>query len=86
MRSIYPQDPTPEPPRLAYRAREAATALGMSEKALWDRTSPRGDIPAVKIGSRVLYFVHQIQGWADEELARQQREAGQKAGVEGGSR
>lgn len=60
-------------PRLALRPREAAIALGMSEKCLWQKTYPRGDIPAVKIGSRVTYFSHQILGWADKELARQRQ-------------
>ena len=59
-------------PRLALRPREAAIALGMSEKSLWERTIPRGDIPAVKQGSRTCYFIHHLQAWADKELARQQ--------------
>lgn len=72
MKSIYSSNESaPEIPRLALRPRECAISLGMSEKALFDRTFPRGDIPAVKVGSRVVYFVHQIQAWADKELSRQ---------------
>ena len=66
MKNIYADNPTPELPRLALRPKEAAIALGMSEKALWARTFPRGDIPAVKLGSRVAYFPHQIREWADK--------------------
>jgi predicted DNA-binding transcriptional regulator AlpA len=84
MKSVYRDDQSAPPiPRLALRPREAAIALGMSEKAVWDRSWPRGDIPAVKLGSRVVYFVHQLQAWADKELARQQMELGQ-AEAEGG--
>ena len=50
----------------------------MSEKALFSRTFPRGDIPAVKVGSRVVYFQHQIRAWADRELVRQQAAAQQQ--------
>lgn len=84
MKCIYPDRPAPEIPRLALRPKETAIALGMSEKALWSRTYPRGDIPAVKIGSRVVYFPHQIQEWADQELAKQQA-AQQQEAEEGGS-
>jgi len=85
MKSIYPDQPAPELPRLALRPKEAATALGMSEKSLWSLTQPRGSLPCVRHGSRVCYYVHQLQAWADEELARQQRATEQQAGAEGGS-
>lgn len=83
MKSIYKDsEPAPTIPRLALRPREAAIALGMSEKALWSITAPRGSLMAVKIGSRVAYFCHHVQAWADRELARQQ--AQQPVGTEGG--
>ena len=76
MKSIYRNDEqTQNIPRISLRPKEAAIALGMSEKALWDRTSPRGDIPAVKVGSRTCYFVHQLQAWADLQLHHQQQQA-----------
>jgi hypothetical protein len=78
MKSIYTNESTPEIPRLALRPREAAIALGMSEKTLFSRKFPRGDIPAVKVGSRVAYFPHQIREWADREFARQQADGGEK--------
>lgn len=79
--NLYRNKPAPTIPPLALRPREAAIALGMSEKALFSRTFPRGDIPAVKVGSRVIYFQHQICEWADKELARQQRGT-EKGGIE----
>lgn len=75
MRSMYSDEPPREVPRLALRPREAAIALGMSEKALFSRSFSRGDIPAVKVGSRTCYFVHQLQAWADKQLASQQQAA-----------
>ena len=41
--------------KLLLSAREAAAALGICEKSLWNFSQPRGPIPSVKIGSRVLY-------------------------------
>jgi excisionase family DNA binding protein len=36
--------------RLLLSPREAAERLGISERCLWDRMSPRGSIPVVRIG------------------------------------
>jgi excisionase family DNA binding protein len=62
--------PEGAPPRMALRPIEAATALGISPRFLWDLTQ-RGEIPAVRIGSgkrrTVLYPVADLQAW----LARQ---------------
>jgi predicted DNA-binding transcriptional regulator AlpA len=77
MRTIYAKPPEPDVPRLALRPREAAVALGVSEKALWSLTSPRGSLPCVRVGSRVTYWAHQLRAWADAQLEKQQRaEAG----------
>ena len=70
MRRIYEEAPAPVLPRLALRPSEAAKALGISEKFLWSLTS-KGSLPCVRIGSRVTYFVHHIQRWADSQLAEQ---------------
>lgn len=67
--NLYREKTTDE--RIALKPREAAKMLGMSEKALWNVTLPRGNMPCVRLGSRVLYFVHQLRQWADEELTRQ---------------
>ena len=44
-------------PQLALSPRDAARALSMSEKGLWNLTKPRGPIPAAKIGRLVRYDV-----------------------------
>ena len=50
---------------LALRPREAAKALGISERMLWSLTAPRGTVPAVRIGTCVLYPVTGLQAWLD---------------------
>ena len=50
------------PPRLALRAKEAAEALGISERLLWDWTRGEG-VPHVRIGNVVLYPVSEMRHW-----------------------
>ena len=45
----------PEGGKLLMSGREAAAALSICEKSLWNHTVPRGTIPCVKIGARTLY-------------------------------
>ena len=52
---------------LALRPREAAKALGISERMLWSLTAPRGTVPAVRIGTCVLYPVAGLQAWLDRQ-------------------
>lgn len=62
--------PTNLPTPLALRPREAAKALGISARHLWQLTKD-GHIPYVRVGSgtrkTVLYPVAELQAW----LARQ---------------
>jgi predicted DNA-binding transcriptional regulator AlpA len=58
---------------LLLRAREAAKALGVSERTLWSRTKPRGPIPSVRLGSAVCYSVAALQEWIDAEVQKQNR-------------
>lgn len=51
-----------DPPRLALRVREAAEALGISERLLWDWTRGEG-VPHVRIGNVVLYPVREVRQW-----------------------
>lgn len=57
---------------LALSPRDAAKCLSISERTLWSATAPRGPIPAVKLGNRVLYPVAGLQEWltrsANEQL------------------
>ena len=58
-----------DPVRLLLDAREAAKALGVCAKTLWNATRPRGTIPSVRIGKRVLYSVLDLQRWIDSQTA-----------------
>ena len=59
--------------RLALRPRDAAKALGISERTLWGLTSPRGPIPCVRIGpgkrQTVLYPTADLQDWLSRQAA-----------------
>ena len=55
----------PPAPKLLLSAREAADALGICCKSLWSHTAPRGTIPAVRIGARVLYDPRDLTAWID---------------------
>ena len=51
--------------RLLRSAREAAEALGICEKTLWNVSEPRGDLPVVRIGRRTLYSVDDLHAWIE---------------------
>jgi hypothetical protein len=59
--------PAIPPTALAFRPREAAKALGISERMLWSLTAPRGTIQSVRVGSCVLYPVTGLQAWLDRQ-------------------
>lgn len=52
-------------PSLALRPREAARALGVSERTLWSWTQA-GEIPHVKMGRSVLYPTAALERWLAE--------------------
>lgn len=52
----------PAIPALALRARDAAAALSVSERTLWDMTR-RGKLPHVRFNTVILYPVKAIEGW-----------------------
>jgi len=52
----------PHTPCLALRCREAAQALGISERLLWEWTN-RGSIPHVRLGKAILYPVDALRDW-----------------------
>ncbi len=52
----------PTAPCLAMRAREAAKALGVSERTLWDWTD-KGQVPHIRRGRVVLYSVDALRQW-----------------------
>jgi predicted DNA-binding transcriptional regulator AlpA len=53
---------TPRPSPLALRPREAAAALGISERKLWSLTQA-GDVPHVKLDRVTLYPVAALEDW-----------------------
>ena len=56
----------PQTPCLAMRAREAAKALGISERLLWDWTD-RGVVPHIRLGKAVLYPVDALREWLQRD-------------------
>jgi len=63
-------DPPPPVQPLAYRPRDAAKALGVSERTLWTWTK-RGDVPHARIGGRLLYPVAVLERWLSKKAAAQ---------------
>ena len=64
--SNEPSQPVP----MAYRPREAAKVLGISERLLWQLTHD-GHVPCVRVGTgkrrAVLYPVTELQAWLNRE-------------------
>lgn len=58
----------PTPLRLALRPKEAAAALGIGERLLWE-LSNRGELPHVKLGRCVVYPVADLERWLSERAA-----------------
>lgn len=52
---------------LALRPKEAAKALGIGQRKLWELTHPRGPIPCARVGCSVLYPYHLLQAWLTEQ-------------------
>ena len=51
---------------------ETARALNLSRKKLWQITAPRGDLPCIKIGTRVLYSPADIMAWIERQKLQSQ--------------
>ncbi len=49
-------------PKLLLRPHEAAEALSISERKLWEMTKA-GEIPAIRIGRNVRYDVNALREW-----------------------
>jgi hypothetical protein len=59
---------------LLLKTREAAAALGISERLLWSLTAPRGPIPVVRLPGRgkaraIRFAVADLQRWIDGRRA-----------------
>jgi hypothetical protein len=62
--------------KLLLSAREAAAALGVCQKTLWVWTMPRGPIPCLRLGHRVLYSVESLRAWIEKQAGNGAPEAG----------
>ncbi len=56
--------------KLLLSAPETAETMSISVRKLWSITDPRGDLPAVKIGSRILYSTKAIEAWIAKKEAK----------------
>ena len=54
-------------PKLLLSAREVARVLSISERTVWGLTSPRGPIPCVRLGARVLYSPEALRKWISKQ-------------------
>lgn len=59
----------PQTAPLALRAKEAAAALGIGQRLLWELTN-RNEIPHMKCGRCTLYPVQALQAWLAEQAER----------------
>lgn len=64
-----PTKPTTPAP-LALRPRDAARALGIGQRKLWELSQPRGPIPCVRVGACVLYPVPLLEAWLAEQAGK----------------
>jgi predicted DNA-binding transcriptional regulator AlpA len=58
---------TAEAPTLLLTARAAAAQLSICQKTLYSVTVPRGTLPCVRIGRRVLYDQRDVLAWIDRQ-------------------
>ena len=62
--------PTPAVPRLALRPKEAALALGLSPRKLWELTASKR-IPCIRLDKAVLYSVAALETWLAQQAEAQ---------------
>ena len=53
--------------KLLLTSKQAATALSICERLLWAKTAPRGPIPCIRLGRRVLYAVKDLEAFIAAE-------------------
>ena len=65
-------DHAPDPiPILALRPKDAARALGIGQRKLWELTADRtSGIPHVKFGRAILYPVDELRTWLADRAAK----------------
>ena len=67
--SVYPPPTAADDSALALRPRDAARALGISERTLWTLTK-QGQVPHLRIGKAVRYPVHLLRQWMEQQAGQ----------------
>lgn len=67
------REPDPQPPenpvRLGLRPEQAAAAIGLSRRQLFNLTAPHGPIPCARIGTAVVYRIEDLQAFLARAVA-----------------
>ena len=64
-------DTNPVTPVLALRPREAAKAIGIGERKLWEITADRtSGIPFARFGKCIVYPVRELENWLIEQARK----------------
>lgn len=50
--------------------REASELLNLCEKSVWNHAAPRGTLPVVRIGSRMLFRREDLGRWIESRVVR----------------
>lgn len=54
-------------PRLALRSKEAARAIGIGERKLWEITADKtSGIPHARLGTAIMYPIDELRRWLAE--------------------
>ena len=70
--------PRTDPPRLALRPKDAARAIGIGQRKLWEITADQtSGIPHVRFGKAIVYPVADLTGWLSEKARAQTKRDGQ---------
>ncbi len=70
-RPFTPNPPDSGLPRLSLRLKDAAPAIGISERKLWEITNDQtSGIPHLHLGKCVVYPVRELMDWLAERAKR----------------
>lgn len=68
--------------KILLSTREAAYALGISQRQLFRLSAPNGPLPTVRVGRRVLYRKEDLEAFAKSAARQSTAEDGHDADVE----
>ncbi len=49
---------------------QVADQTGLCSKSIWNTTAPRGALPCVKLGARVMYRPEDVAAWIESRVVR----------------